>query len=221
MSSVQRKGLVISTEYPFLAASPDALLVTDEEGTFVVEVKCPYSFKDSTLDVAALNEKFPLRYSTEEKRYVMREKHEYYYQIQLQMFVTRLKFGYFVVYTSCDLIYVKVEYDQRLMDECIPKVEKYWMHVIVPEMLIKYFTNPPAPVYNNENMYFPCICQQVESSEVKLINCSGDNCRLKVFHLKCIGVKNPTKLWKCQECKRNMSKNRRDALKDVSNKKKK
>lgn len=216
-----RKGLIISTEHPFLAASPDALLVTEEEGTFVVEVKCPYSYKDSALDVAAFNEKFPLRYSTEEDRYAMRENHEYYYQIQLQMFVTGLKFGYFVVYTNCDLIYVKVEYDQQLMDECIPKVKKYWIHVIVPEMLIKYFTSPPAPVYNNENMYFPCICQKVEPTEVKVVNCSGDNCRLKVFHVKCIGVKKPTKAWKCQECKKKMSKNRREALKDVSNKRKK
>ena len=46
---IQKAGLLIDIDLPFKGASADAVTSCDCHGKRVVEVKCPYSFKDRTL----------------------------------------------------------------------------------------------------------------------------------------------------------------------------
>ncbi len=41
----------------------------------------------------------------------MNKAHDYYYQVQLQMYTTGYRFAVFVVYTTVDLMYREVPYD--------------------------------------------------------------------------------------------------------------
>ena len=47
--SRQKAGLIVDTDLPFIGASADAITHCDCHGKRVVEVKCPYSFRDKTL----------------------------------------------------------------------------------------------------------------------------------------------------------------------------
>ena len=55
-----KAGFVISTEYPFLGASPDGYVhdpvATEQSG--LVEIKCPYKFRNQTPENAASDSSF-------------------------------------------------------------------------------------------------------------------------------------------------------------------
>jgi len=71
---LHRTGLLLNPNFPILAASPDAV-----GKDFVVEVKCPVSL-------------------TSEERYIMKDQRigpKVFAQIQLQMFIKKVKKGYF------------------------------------------------------------------------------------------------------------------------------
>ena len=43
---MSHSGLVLSIEYPHMGSSPDSVVKSDCCGTWVVEVKCPFSCKN-------------------------------------------------------------------------------------------------------------------------------------------------------------------------------
>ena len=47
--SRQKAGLMVDTDLPFIGASVDSITNCECHGKRVVEVKCPYSFRDKTL----------------------------------------------------------------------------------------------------------------------------------------------------------------------------
>ena len=74
---LQKVGLVVKEDQLFLAASPDALFSCSCCGDGVVEIKCPYKYKDG------------LQGSREDKRFCLdenlhlRKSHQYYSQVNL------------------------------------------------------------------------------------------------------------------------------------------
>ena len=81
-------GLVISEQYNFIAATPDAVMSCNCCGSGIVEIKCPFVMKDNDPDEAQFLENGSLETS-----------HQYYYQVQTQLFVCGAEFGDFVVCT--------------------------------------------------------------------------------------------------------------------------
>ena len=79
---------LIQSNYQFLAATPDGITQCECCGNGVVEVKCPYCKKDSNPDTAdgLVNGS-------------LKNDHQYYYQIQLQMFVCNVEHVDFVICT--------------------------------------------------------------------------------------------------------------------------
>ena len=75
-------------EYQFLAATPDGITHCSCCGHGVLEVKCPFCTKDFDPDKAKFLENGSLQ-----------RDHQYYYQVQTQMFVCDMAFAHFVVYT--------------------------------------------------------------------------------------------------------------------------
>ena len=53
-------GLYLSTQFPFLGASPDAIVSCSCCDTSVVEIKCPYMHRDVTICEALLDKDFCL-----------------------------------------------------------------------------------------------------------------------------------------------------------------
>lgn len=83
---VEECGLFVDTDKSFLAASPDGLVGTEA----VVEVKCPLKCADSRLDwLAARDPSFCLQPDPVTGGLRLKRSHNYHYQVQGQMHVTR------------------------------------------------------------------------------------------------------------------------------------
>ena len=96
-----------------MAASPDGII---EDGTKVIEIKCPYSIRnDKNLD--------NLKYI---KNGILTKSHKYYLQCQLQMRVTNTKICDLVVWIPHDVFIIPINYDETYAKECIVDIEKYY-----------------------------------------------------------------------------------------------
>jgi hypothetical protein len=84
----------------------------DKEGKLIgaVEIKCPFSKKDMTLDHAIDTTDFYLKRSGDS--IILDKNHEYYYQIQGQMMVLDLDWVDFVVRTEKDVKIVRIDRNQ-------------------------------------------------------------------------------------------------------------
>jgi hypothetical protein len=80
---VQEVGLFISKRNPLFGASPDGVIDDDCKG--LLEVKCPFSLRDENLAELTKNGHF---YTCHNRVLKLRHSHPYFYQVQLQMFVT-------------------------------------------------------------------------------------------------------------------------------------
>ena len=92
-------GLVIKIEEPWLAASPDGLVLDRNKNFKLLEIKCPFSCKEKNINV---------KYVENGK---LVESHPYYTQIQLQMYVCQAKQSDLFVYSSVDYKIIPVKYD--------------------------------------------------------------------------------------------------------------
>ena len=92
-------GLVIKIEEPWLAASPDGLVLDHNDNYKILEIKCPFSCKEKEIDV---------KYIVNGK---LLESHPYFTQIQLQMYVCQAKETDLFIYSSVDYKIIPVKYD--------------------------------------------------------------------------------------------------------------
>jgi hypothetical protein len=83
--------------------------------------------------------------------------------------------------------------------------------LIMPEIISGYFYKNSffhsSPSILHTNQYIPCYCQTNEPVIVSVVFCSNENCKLKMFNLKCIHDRSPslkriTKSWSCDTCKK-------------------
>ena len=198
-------GLRISVEYPFLAASPDKLFTCACHGNAVVEVKCPFKHRmRSVIDAAKEDPDFCLAIDKDGKLF-LRKNHAYFYQIQLQMLVTRVKMCYFVVYTTLDLQYFAVHIDEDFSDSLVAKSKLFILNVILPEVLGQYFSKtryasgPVVPNFDSSSsgLYQPCFCNQWKP-DVKTIHCSDVQCRVRIYHEDCLMASGKKRFEKCE-----------------------
>ena len=89
-------GVFIDHLDPFLGASPDGISQCACCGHGVVEVECPFCFKD---DLPEDNRQFCMVVNSEGS-YSLKTNHSYYYQVQLQLYVCDVAHADFVVWTK-------------------------------------------------------------------------------------------------------------------------
>lgn len=98
---VMELGLIVSKLNPWLAYSPDGVLVRDKKPTALLEIKCPLKGKTKNIQ-ETVNSQMQKSLTKEGENIVMKEKHAYYGQVQLGMAVLHLNVTYFVIYSSFD-----------------------------------------------------------------------------------------------------------------------
>ncbi|KAH6946654.1 hypothetical protein HPB50_014405 [Hyalomma asiaticum] len=110
--SLQYCGLFVNPTCPWLRASPDRLIYDPEEASYgVLEVKCPYSLKDSTPEVAKA-QCASLRFS-ENNSPSLKKDHEYYAQVMGQMAITKCNWADFVVYSANWIAIERIHFDEE------------------------------------------------------------------------------------------------------------
>ncbi|XP_065289012.1 uncharacterized protein [Dermacentor albipictus] len=134
-------GLHIHPQYPFLAASPDRIIVLDgEEG--LLEVKCPLSKKGLTIEEASEDRKFCCALE-EDNEVVLKKDHPYYFQMQGQMAITGHAWCDFVIWTENEqasepnCIYIqRIYFNSKFWEsEMLPALLHFTKWAFVPELI--------------------------------------------------------------------------------------
>ncbi|KAJ8977263.1 hypothetical protein NQ317_003964 [Molorchus minor] len=131
-------GLCISPQYPHFGASPDGLISCDCCGLGCVEIKCPYCAKDLDVEDTEVLKKVGLENLDEEIH--LSHNHTYYYQIQMQLGITKLAYCDFVVWNKNKFIKQRIFLNEFFWEAESKKATTFFYNVILPELLGKYFT---------------------------------------------------------------------------------
>ncbi|XP_043232089.1 uncharacterized protein LOC122386699 [Amphibalanus amphitrite] len=131
--AVQKCGLFVCVDMPFLAASPDGVC-SDR----LVKIKCPYKKEvresETLLDAGYL----PL-VKDENGKVSLKESHPYFYQIQLQMHVTGHSMCDFVVYTPKDMCIVEVKRNEPFITNMVRSLASFYQAHYKPLLARKLF----------------------------------------------------------------------------------
>ena len=167
-----------------------------------MEVKCPYCLKESTITSAVGDGVKMCLIKNAANALKLDRKHSYFYQVQLQLAVTKLNFADFVVWTPTEIYIERVQMDMSFLTENLAKAKELYITAILPELLGKWFTRPDGyAIPSGQNLY--CYCR-VELTESLDLFCKSPTCVFRRFHMKCCGLsrKPRSKIWLCPDCKR-------------------
>lgn len=193
-------GFTVDTDCPYLGASPDGMITCSCCGQGVLEIKCPFKHRNSTIfDAIDSDSRFCLDSDRQLKR-----SHRYYSQIQLQMYVTRSTYCDFYVFLEHDSELVRISYDTSFVNGLLAKCSDFFLSSVLPELLTRRLysrvsENTQSPVDDGTVVELLCLCNQPAYG--RMVKCSNDNCTMQWFHYACVNVRRARKKWYCPECK--------------------
>ena len=183
--TVKESGFVVNIDFPHLGASPDGICSCSYHGSGCVEVKCPYCLKELPLTSAVEHDVKICLIKNTSNALTLDRKHPYFYQVQLQLAVTKLNFADFVLWTPSEIYIERVQLDMSFVAENLAKAKELYITAILPELLGKWFTRPDGyAIPSGQNLY--CYCR-VELSESLDLACKSPTCVFRRFHMKCCG----------------------------------
>ncbi|SMN01988.1 hypothetical protein SPONN_289 [uncultured Candidatus Thioglobus sp.] len=217
--SVEESGLVLHLDWPHLGASPDGMVKCDCCGSGALEIKCPLCNSDQDIEATITSTKSCL-VSAEDGSVHLDKGHAYYYQVQTQIFICKVKYCDFCICTfpgSGPSMHIeRIHPDTELWQKCVEKSSHFFKLCILPEIIGKWYTRPhqlqttadsqSASCLVDKNKLLYCYCRQPEpehgpSSE--MIACDNDQCLLKWFHTTCLMLKSiPKGKWYCPDCRK-------------------
>lgn len=118
---VEKTGLFVCPEKPFLGASPDGLVTCSCCAKAVLEIKCPSTCKGKKLRDPAT--KLP-SYLTKELQ--LRTTHHYYAQVQAEMALSGVERAFFVVYTGADINVETICFNAIFWSAAVAKAELFF-----------------------------------------------------------------------------------------------
>jgi hypothetical protein len=127
-------GFRLSLEHPFIGASPDANISCSCHGSGLLEVKNPYTHRCSTIPTYASEANSCLTHL--DGSIQLKRNHDYFSQIQLQMYVTELDYCDFVVKTLAtgdDGIFIqRVFYEFDFTSDLVSKLVTFFTKCLIP-----------------------------------------------------------------------------------------
>ena len=211
---IEERGLLIDIDVPFVAASPDGVVSCDCCGEFCLEVKCPFTKKDSTL-TEDNDKNFYLQKNTRGKLTLV-NTHSYYYQVQTQLGVGKYKSCYFVVWTNKDIHIEVIEFDNLMWHNMLMKATHIFECGVLPELVSKFYSllpNPTASTTAAQTSTSPtrndsdedeiwCYCRKSVPGE-EMVACDNKSCPIEWFHFHCVSIsKAPKGRWYCPDCRK-------------------
>ena len=134
--SIEVCGIFVSLENPWLAASPDGL-VYDRDAAHpygLLEIKNPYSIHHLSLAEAVKTSSFCLEKKKDENNYKLKRKHDFYYQVQCQLYCADRKWCDFVLRTDVAMHVERIERDTLWWNSNIPKLKTFYLSSLLPEL---------------------------------------------------------------------------------------
>lgn len=116
-TAVRKCGFYIDECRNYLGATPDGISTNSDK---IVEVKCPSS-------VPALNVSYLKTKNGDELK--LSRTHKYYYQVQIQMHVTKIHVCDFVVWSPTNVYIETIHYDVTFVSSCLELIDQYYKKV--------------------------------------------------------------------------------------------
>ncbi|XP_057309027.1 uncharacterized protein LOC130647255 [Hydractinia symbiolongicarpus] len=188
-------GLHVRADIPFLGASPDALINCTCHGEGLLEIKCPYKYRNG-LSGWENDKDFPLNSDM-----TVKEKHKYYYQMQGQMLVSNRAFCYFFIWTppktDDNFLMLKVEKDDNFCKNMLEKLNHYFFTVLLSEVV----TRKNDVCFDNKQQHY-CSCKR--PCFEPMIACDNKDCATEWYHYVCVNItRAPKGAWHCPDCVQN------------------
>lgn len=124
---ITKMGLLINPSVSWFGYSPDGVV----EKKLIIEIKSPKVGKTTTA-IEAIHCLAYLIVDSDGNIY-LKEKHQYFCQVQLGMFVTGLLFCHFIIYCSYDDLccIVEVPYNEKLIVKYLVALEKIYFEIFL------------------------------------------------------------------------------------------
>lgn len=140
------------------------------------------------------------------KRWMAKRHHNYYFQVQQQLFtLTDRKYCDFVVCAiSPDrkphIVKERIYPDLRHWNTAVPKLEAFWRIYILPEILGRWYTRRCTLPVSKPIDNGICFCRAPRDETV--ITCSNTECPYAGFHPSCLALSSAMipKTWYCPHC---------------------
>lgn len=100
----------------------------------IVEVKCPYKHRNSTVAQACQDSDFCLAINSSDQP-VLKQSHDYYFQIIGQLAITGAEYCDFIVWTLVDIHIERIFIDPVLWKEMTDKLNHYYHTELGPEIV--------------------------------------------------------------------------------------
>lgn len=200
-AEIQKSGMRIHPQYPWLSSSADAVVKCSCHGAIVVEFKCPWTLREEMPSFFHGNN---CPFMTNGK---LKISHKYFTQVQLQMEVYGCSQCDFIIYTNKGIFRDAVMKDTSYLSDVVPRLGTFWEKFILPELLTRKLENQECQAQPSSscatNTY--CYCGLSDDSQV-MVGCDGLNCPYNGWiHQDCIRPKRktvPKGKWYCKECKK-------------------
>lgn len=199
-------GLHVHPTYPHLGASPDGLILCDCCGEGVLEIKCPYKYRNA--DLSSVDDtKFYLQ-RCDDGSWKLSRNHAYYHQIQGQLAICEK--GYCDCWTLCGMHTERIVLEPSYLSTIKPKLDAFFVKALLPLLLTGKSVNNkqadssrPAPIDPTSSLA-PTYCWCRGGEHGRMIACDNHSCKIEWFHFDCAKLKRkPQGTWFCSsECKR-------------------
>lgn len=147
---ISRSGLTIDIDEPCLACSPDGLveLPGSSQPFGIVEYKCPYSLAHAdasspqTAEAAAAAKKkgfFCILDKSGELK--LKRNHDYYYQVQGNLAITKRQWCDFVVWTPQGTSMERINADKDFWEATKQKLVHFYKEAVLPELALPRIPN--------------------------------------------------------------------------------
>jgi len=198
--SCKQSGLVVSATHPYIGANPDGIINCDCCGLGTLEVKCPYCIRMEGPDTASCLQNDTLASS-----------HQYYYQVQTQLFACCASYADFVIATfgesQVKFVTKRISCDENLISELLQKAKHFFKLCILPELVGKWYSRSsvmPTEIstVGSDGRYIYCYCKEDTGGD--MIGCDNKGCCYgEWFHLSCLKMKSfpHSSKWYCPNCR--------------------
>lgn len=151
---VYRVGLFVSPSQPWLSASVDGVVVEDLYITKILEIKCPISCRTKPIYNPDADTKPNVGYlHLVNGNLELRKGHQYYTQVQVQLYVTGMTVCDFFVWSPRGSCTVQIHRDETFLSTLLPKLHCFFFSNFLPMLCRKdkMRTNEQDKIEGNNN----------------------------------------------------------------------